>query len=583
MQNRQVTVFNKQAIASLEANIEESKKIINENEQKTIPAHQQKIDDLTPLFQQYAIEYKRELERYHFERAPLESKKSGIEGVIRTKRSEIEHEEKSISELESNIRHIEDRERAHAVADAFNSDRSTSHLLVDVFESMSDSSRINEYRKDIRACTHRIIEYRVAIQNLQDKLNAVRSAIDIAERNHEQTTAVQNYNHQKQLIEQEKNKKTTAEQLVKSEKESIKKNQAKIREITGFLAELKQSPVNVFNRLSYSVLEEFKTYQESDPAHQTQAIHIAALELPKKIEFIANNDVEIKHEPAEGATVQIDAWHKKHACLVGYLWNLYNRDQALQFLVFPALQNTHIAENGSLPDELQFESCAAVYDTFKAKHRQAMRDFTMNDVENEYDSIRDSLQENLRGKLLNCSSLERSFYEKCKAVVAATERARLTTGTRFNKTLYTRVLKQTATVLENPTNLTELRKYENLGKLVDGQRSCCKLVSGAILAVVGLTLAAVGAVFIARSILDIGIDIPAITLGAGLTVIGILLASTGSLRGTANSIFSVVESASKQSARRPQVREGVDEDINLALLEGGQGATGAPSAPWRLA
>ncbi len=102
--------------------------------------------------------------------------------------------------------------------------------------------------------------------------------------------------------------------------------------------------------------------------------------------------------------------------------------------------------------------------------------------------------------------------------------------------------------MNNPLKLQQLREYESLAKVeeVDGHRSYCSLVSGAMLAAAGAALTIVGSLAL---VFTLGLSLPVsgtlIGVGAFLLVGGSVLFKKGMQTGTVDSIFAVTKSAGK--------------------------------------
>ena len=494
MLNNDIQVFDQKQIAAWQAEIHSCQLKIANFEQKIIPEHQQKIAELTPLFEEYEALYETEFPIYQQQCQPLEEQRNSFEQKISELQNQIQFEEDDVNRIK-----------------------------------LSDEMSQKEKQQLISRHNGLILIHKNHIAFTMPQLSAVQQQLA----QFENRATIKNYRHQLSLIETEENAIKYAQTTIQFYQEEITAYQNQIEEAGKFLNKLREKPEDLFRQLQDDFLKPIKLYAKWHARRDIEEIHIFLLELPQKIQFIAEN---------------IDqTWHQKYACLLGYLWSVYHRAQnqpELAVALKQILQNTHIAENGALPDELACGSCATVYKNFKLQHPVKMRD-----VDDQYDELRDSLLENLREKrLLDCSPMQQNFYQKCKAVVATVERQREIAGAKFNKPLYTTVLKQTAALVDDPTNLHVLRQYKNLAasKKVDGQRSYCKLVCGAVLAVVGVALTVVSTLALVFSAgLSIKVTAPAIAARVITTIAGMSLFRSGLRKGTANSMFAVAKSATQ--------------------------------------
>ncbi len=415
----EIQVFSKQEIKNWENDIEKLQEDINASEQKTIPAHQEKIVELTPLLNQYEIIYRQQLEVYQQSKQPDENEKQKL---LR----EIQHHDRLISNEEDNVRRernfITDLERRidslksyalnHQIHDLMHhKHRGLAHQVADAIDEIERDARIREakssikeHEKQIQRYNQQIAVYKGEKGNLNQKLSAVEEELNRLLQEHNNTEAVKNYRYQTGLIQQERNAIASEQQKNTIKRENIAMLQQTIKQANEFLENLILHPAEMFRQLSNDLLQKIQQYEEKNLNHNDDDIHIAALEFPHKMAVIIRAPVE---EKGEGSSAQ--EWHVKYACLTGYLWNLYDRFKQNRFLekiIREALQNTHIKKNEALPDELASESCTKIFDDFQKRYPHDARDFNISDVHDQYEGIYKELSDELPAKMSICGKDE---------------------------------------------------------------------------------------------------------------------------------------------------------------------------------
>jgi len=565
-----IQVFNQNQIKGWNTAIEELRVDIATSEQKSIPDHNLKIAQLTPLFERYESAYNQEVANYQTKKQPFELEKKQIESQISVYNSLISNENDRIEALKRSIEHtrsyissLETSYAIHRIGDAFNKDNSLGHQLLDTidhvgrrWEIKAQKNKINGYEAQINQHRQLISMYQSSINQLIPHLTQINTQLAsfFQELNSHQATI--NYRHQQRLIQDEERAIANEQLTNQAKREQIKAIEKHIQSAEQFLQELKNQPKEMFEKLSHNLLQDLHRYEEKQNIdHADDNLHIVSLELPQKIALIENTALELKDEN-EGANAAINEWHVKYACLCGYLWNLHNRFKPtfLSKMIGTALESTHIAENGALPDDLARGSCASIFAEFQCQEPNNARDFTIADVHAQYNTVRDELLKELRSKLQNndCTPAEKTFYQHCKAVVTAAEAERFSSGAQFNNPFYTKILQQTRAVMKNPTHLDTLHKYERLAhsEKVDGQRSCCKLVCGAMLALAGVVLTTLSTLALIFSVgISSPVSIPLICVGTSMIISGSVLFKKGMRTGTVDSMFAVTKNAVKQTER----------------------------------
>lgn len=506
----------------------------NLQREKEILLHTQKFQELKPLFLHFKEIYEKDPEctLYRNEIAELQEKKNALEDDISDLESKVTDEEDDIAHTEQLISTNTLNGIAHSIHDAINENNSVAYHIEDQLQHRDQLNERDSHTNNIKLKKGLILIHKNRLNPLNKELLQLQATIAEKEEKYHELKAAKNYHERLKLMEVEKQAIIEAKRFIELNNQEIVNYQNNIETAKEYIKRLREKPEELFSHLQKRLIK-FFTHPSWQHSHLKKLdIYILAHELPHNIQAI--------HD------LPTLSWREKYAALIGYAWHIQMTiEKHLQFasnFEERVLRTTYVAKKGDLPDDLALHSsCVEIYKNLQIQFPELLKDFTLMDV---YCEVRNNLLDNLRTKISSFPA-DRVFYEKCSSVVKAIEIERCTKGEVFDKPFYINLLKKTAKIANDPTNVEALNEYKKLAysKKVSGQRSIGKLVGGAMLTMIGVVVTALST---AAFVLSLGISAkitgPLIGLGVFTTLAGMALFKNGMRKGISHSMFAVTKS-----------------------------------------